>query len=192
MPGRKAPEAQRREEILQAARAVAARDGLEGLTVRKVAVEAGLSPGLVFFHFATKDVLLVALLERLQDWLLQVAEVPDQPTPAGRLVALLSGETAAAGRDAGELTLILQYWVLAARRPDLRPALLGALQRYREVLAPAAGEAAASAGLPAGQLSALATSLVLGGALQGLVDPGFDPGTSLDALAALLEGPDLS
>jgi len=40
--------------------------------------------------------------------------------------------------------------------------------------------------VPAGPLAALATSLVLGGALQGLVDPDFDPGASLDALAALL------
>lgn len=192
MPGRKAPQAQRREEILAAAREVSLQEGLEGLTVRKVAVAAGLSPGLVFFHFATKDALLVALLEQLQGWLLRVVDVSDQPTPAARLLALLRGETLAARQDAGELTLLLQYWVLAARRPDLRPALLAALQRYREVFDRAAREVAASVSLDPERVSAMATSLVLGGALQGLVDPGFDPDTSLDALAALLQVRDLS
>src|SRR4028119_548076 len=99
MPGRKIPEEQRREGILRAAFAVAAREGLAGVqaravggggggrggaerrraafavaareglagvTARAVAAEAGVSSGLVFFHFGTVDALLAALL----DWLL--------------------------------------------------------------------------------------------------------------------------
>jgi AcrR family transcriptional regulator len=71
MPGRKAPEEQRREEILRAAYRVAARERLAGLTGRAVAAEAGVSSGLVFFHFGDRDGLLVALLE----WLLEVTVV---------------------------------------------------------------------------------------------------------------------
>ncbi|HEY7461911.1 MAG TPA: TetR family transcriptional regulator, partial [Gemmatimonadota bacterium] len=65
MPGRKAPEADRKEQILNAALRTAARDGLEGLTIRNVAAEAELSSGLVLFHFNTKDALLTAALDVL-------------------------------------------------------------------------------------------------------------------------------
>ncbi len=42
MPGKKASEESRREQIVQAAFRVAMRDGLEQLTIRQVAAEAGL------------------------------------------------------------------------------------------------------------------------------------------------------
>ena len=71
MPGRKAPETERRAQIMRAAFEVAARDGLEGLTVRKVATRARLSSGLVLFHFSTKEQLIVALL----DWVLATTTV---------------------------------------------------------------------------------------------------------------------
>ena len=58
MPGRKVPEEQRRLEILKAAYRVAARDRLTGLTAQAVAAEAGVSKGLVFFHFGNRDALL--------------------------------------------------------------------------------------------------------------------------------------
>src|SRR6478672_6551632 len=95
MPGTKAPEAARREQILRAAYGVAAREGLDGTTVLGVAAEAGLSPGLVMFHFKTKRQLLLALL----DWLLATttvlhvgADIAPLAAPLDRLVALLRQE----------------------------------------------------------------------------------------------------
>jgi AcrR family transcriptional regulator len=65
MPGQKAAEADRQEQILAAAMDVATRHGLEGLTIRRVASEAGLSHGLVRFRFKSKAELLATLLDRL-------------------------------------------------------------------------------------------------------------------------------
>ena len=65
MPGPKVPEDQRREEVLAAAYRVATRDRLGGLTTRAVAKEAGVSNGLVFFHFVSREGLVLALLDRL-------------------------------------------------------------------------------------------------------------------------------
>ena len=102
MPGTKAPESTRREQILRAAYEVAAREGLDGTTVLQVAAEAGLSPGLVLFHFKTKRQLLLALL----DWLLATTtvlhvgeDVARLPSPHDRLVAL-RGEPHAQRADA--------------------------------------------------------------------------------------------
>lgn len=59
--------ARRRPAILDAAMAVIARHGLSGTTIERVATVAGMSPGTVVFHFATKDALLSATLAALAD-----------------------------------------------------------------------------------------------------------------------------
>lgn len=52
-----------KDRILSAARAVLEREGIDGLTVRKVARQAGLSPMALYRHFADKDALFDALME---------------------------------------------------------------------------------------------------------------------------------
>ena len=51
-----------RERIFDAARALFAQEGPEGLSVRAVAREAGLSPMAMYRHFADKDALIDALM----------------------------------------------------------------------------------------------------------------------------------
>jgi AcrR family transcriptional regulator len=51
-----------RDRIFTAAKAVLEREGLPGLTIRKVAHHAGLSPMAMYRHFADKDALLNELL----------------------------------------------------------------------------------------------------------------------------------
>lgn len=51
--------------VLDAVVRVLVRDGLDGLSVRRVAAEAGVSIGAVQYHFATKDALLVAAADHV-------------------------------------------------------------------------------------------------------------------------------
>ncbi len=51
--------------ILEAVVRVLVRDGLDGLSVRRVAAEAGVSIGAVQHHFPTKDALLVAAADHV-------------------------------------------------------------------------------------------------------------------------------
>jgi AcrR family transcriptional regulator len=51
-----------RDRIVAAARAVLEKEGIPGLTVRKIAANAGLSPMAMYRHFADKDALLDALM----------------------------------------------------------------------------------------------------------------------------------
>ncbi|MGH9135934.1 MAG: TetR/AcrR family transcriptional regulator, partial [Acidimicrobiales bacterium] len=53
-----------RERLLDAAREVVARDGLEGLTLRAIARHAGVSHGAPLRHFASLSSLLAALSAR--------------------------------------------------------------------------------------------------------------------------------
>ena len=50
-----------REDIVAAARAVLAREGLAGFTVKAVAKRAGVTEPAIFHHFATKDALAGAI-----------------------------------------------------------------------------------------------------------------------------------
>ena len=52
-----------RDHILSAAKAVLQREGIDGLTIRKVAHRAKLSPMALYRHFADKEALLNALME---------------------------------------------------------------------------------------------------------------------------------
>jgi TetR/AcrR family transcriptional regulator len=62
-PTRK-PTAERKEEILDAAARVLARDGVASLTMATLAQEVGVTTGALFRHFDTRDAILVALAER--------------------------------------------------------------------------------------------------------------------------------
>lgn len=48
-----------RTALLDAAVRVVARDGLDGVSYRSVADEAGTTPGLVFYHFGSREALIV-------------------------------------------------------------------------------------------------------------------------------------
>jgi AcrR family transcriptional regulator len=52
-----------KDRILSAAKIVLEREGIAGLTVRKVAQQAELSPMALYRHFADKDALLDALMQ---------------------------------------------------------------------------------------------------------------------------------
>lgn len=63
--GRPSNTEERRAQIVDGLLAVMAREGFERATIALVAKEAGLSPGLVHYHFENKHEILLALVQRL-------------------------------------------------------------------------------------------------------------------------------
>jgi TetR/AcrR family transcriptional regulator len=88
---RDAVRAFKRAAILQAARAVFARDGLDGATLRGIAAEAGIAVGTVYLHYPAKealyaDMLAGSLADLLKSLREAVAKVPaDDQLMAGAL-----------------------------------------------------------------------------------------------------------
>ncbi len=196
MPGTKEPEESRRAQIIQAAYEVAARRGLSGLTVRLVATTAGLSPGLVLFHFKAKEHLLVALL----DWLLGTttvlrltADVAGIGSPIERLLALLEREMDRLSSEPRRIRLFFEYWILGIRHPGVRRKMRAELARYRAAFRPIAAEVLAAdadrfAGVTPAGLAAVAVSFIKGCAVQSMIDPDqFDIAEYLRAAHALLD-----
>ena len=183
MTGRKASEAERREQIVSAAYAVAQHAGISGLTLRAVAARAHLSHGLVLFHFKRKDNLVRAVLHRViaSTMVLQMRdEIEAIPSAADRLHGLLRCEVERLAREPRQMRLFLEYLALGARDRGIRRIVSAAVERYREgfrTLAEEvlrAGPGAVPDVTPDG-LAAVAMSVINGGAAQAMLDPrGFD------------------
>lgn len=139
MPGKKASEEVRREQIVQAAFRVATHEGLAQLTMRLVAAEAGLSNGLVFFHFKSKEALLLALLDWLLVSLFETWQVSENLSPAERLFAWLQFDFQDLSQDEQgreRLRLFLSYWPLATHDPVIDERIQDALEHSRQTLLP--------------------------------------------------------
>lgn len=195
MPGRKVPEEQRRLEILKAAYRVAGRERLTGLTAQAVAAEAGVSKGLVFFHFGNRDGLLVALLT----WLLDITLVgPDMTellagrTPGERLMSALRRDVEALPRQRERVELFFDFWVMGTRHPEVQRAIRAALDRYRDAYRPLAqavvdAEPARYGGAGAEGLAGVVAGFIEGCAIQAVMDPErFNVESYMRTLAALV------
>lgn len=194
MPGSKAPEAVRREQILEAAYDVASRTGLQDTTIQEVAAEAGVSSGLVLFYFKSKRELLHALL----DWLLASSsgEPRDREScsglaPAQQLFALLRREMDRLAGDRRRTRVMFDFSTAGVRDARIRAKLRIELRRLREELSPLseallAEDPARFAGVTAESLVALTASFIKGCAVQSLVEPDrFDAPALLRAAESL-------
>jgi AcrR family transcriptional regulator len=195
MPGQKATEATRREQILKAAFEVALRRGIDGLTVRAVAARAGLSHGLVLFHFKRKDQLGLALLDRVLATTVAL-RIPDDigaiPNPRERLQALFRHEMHRLSEEPRRIRLLLEYWARGAHNATIRGKISAGLDLYRGAFRNFAEEALGTepgrfaAGMPAG-VAAVAVSLIIGYPVQAMIDPDlFDVGEYLAAVQGIL------
>ena len=199
MPGRKASERERRESILRAAFVVAARERLTGVTARAAAAKAGVSSGLVFFHFESVDGLLVDLLDWLLERTIVAGELADgvfgDLPPASRMMAVVRRDVERLPRTRDRVELFFDYWVLGTRHPIVQRKIRAALDRYRDSFRPLAAAMVAAdperyAGTTAEGLAAVAASFVEGCALQVVMDPtAFDTERSMATLAALVHAP---
>jgi AcrR family transcriptional regulator len=189
MPGQKAPKGERREQILKAAMKLAISRRLAAITIRDVAKEAGLSSGLVLFHFKSRDGLVRALL----DWLLHQNSVLQPDTRRGQhddsLSQLVRNESLRLVRDRNRTELFFDYWIAGTKRPALRREMRTALRRYRQHFHRLAVKGAKNVrgrpGIDASGIAAAAVSFIHGCALQAVIDPkGFD----VEAALAIIDG----
>ncbi len=195
MPGQKASEDARRKQIMRAAFDVASRKGLAGLTVRLVAAKAGLSTGLVLFHYKTKEQLIIALL----DYMLETTtvlhltdDIARITSPLDRLLALLVREMNRLSSEPRRIRLFFDFWAKGFTHPLIRKKTRAELDRYREAFRPMAEEVVAAeperfAHVSAEGLAAVAVGFIKGCAVQSMIDPkNFDIDEFLAAAQGLI------
>ena len=157
-----------RGRILAAASRVFARHGYNGASLDHVAAEAGLTKGAVYWHFASKGDLFLALLEesvRQQDRNLppMVARVGG----AGDLAAVLA-ELFAACREERDWPRLLVEFSASGRDPRVRERLRELVRTSQEVGRDVARQAQNEGRLAPG-LDPDAVALLFGALSRGLV-----------------------
>lgn len=170
--------AQTRQDLLDAAKILFARQGFEGSSVEQIAEAAGYTRGAFYSNFETKEVLLIALIERcFDDDLAGIALLQ------GDLAAVSAGFQQAAhleeSRHREAHLLKMEFWMCALRSPAVRTAYAAQHARLRSAIGTLieAQYAASHRPLPAPaeELAAVTVALRNGLDSQKLISPDAVP-----------------
>ncbi|QTH45162.1 TetR/AcrR family transcriptional regulator [Cohnella sp. LGH] len=120
-----------RTKIMESARRVFARHGFNGASLDLVAHDAGMTKGAVYWHFASKNDLFLALCESSLNRLLsglpkQAQEVVSSVNPIESFRRILEAEFKACEEDKGERPALFFEFVSGAREPRIRDKLADA------------------------------------------------------------------
>jgi TetR/AcrR family transcriptional repressor of bet genes len=160
--------AARRTQIVQALQTVMAKAGYEKATIQAIAAAAGLAPGLLHYHFKSKQEILVVLVATLaghaQQRFMQLAG--SDPDPVARLRAYIDARLALGPGAAPDIVIA---WVMiateAVRQPEVRDAFQRAVSAELDLLASllaACLHAQGRADAPARQLAAGVLAMIEG------------------------------
>jgi AcrR family transcriptional regulator len=109
-----------REDLLDAARVLFARQGFHGASVDQVAEAAGFTKGAVYSNFSSKEELFLALLERQLDRsVAQLEGLLERHAPDERASALVDGVGDLPVLDHEWFLLEAEFLLYAARNPDV-------------------------------------------------------------------------
>ncbi len=150
-PKRKMSRETRRQQLIEATIETLALRGYASTTLTEVARTAGLSHGLVNFHFSTKDKLLAETLlylaeEYRANWEAYLAAAP--PEPAAQLDALLRADLDPAICAPSRLSAWLAFWGEAQGRPLYQERASANDERYIARLEEICGRLMAEGGYP--------------------------------------------
>ncbi|QDQ27913.1 TetR/AcrR family transcriptional regulator [Chitinimonas arctica] len=128
----------RRAEIVQALQSVMATQGYEKATIQAIAKAAGLAPGLLHYHFKSKQEILVSLVTTLADFGQRRFEqiVGSADDPMQRLSAYLEARLELGEGAAPE---VVAAWVMigaeAVRQAEVREVYQRAIANELDLLA---------------------------------------------------------
>jgi AcrR family transcriptional regulator len=114
--------AQTRAELMDSARRLFLRRGFHAASLELVAEEAGFTIGAVYSRFGSKADLFLAILdERIDQLVVEVAEVAADAQPVAAHAELLAGRRMALlEREREWFPLVVEFWSHAARDERLR------------------------------------------------------------------------
>ncbi len=129
--------ARTREALVDAARAVFARKGFEGASLDEIAETAGYTRGAIYKHFESKEDLLLAVFDKMNEHALErfsqrFETDQSRPTDPSMIVATWKEEIAA---DADVRALDLEFQLYVLRHPEVRQRSVEHRRRHRDVVA---------------------------------------------------------
>jgi len=171
-----------RERLIAAAFRVVAREGLEAASVKAIAADAGLTPGLLHYHFPTKAALLEAVLRAALANYLEVSRRRREATaPDDQIASYFRWARASLAVERDFFKVRLAFAAAALTNPELAAVL-------RDLNAAAAGETALMLAAARSETTPTARDREIGGLLKALTDGVMlswlsDPDFPIDAAA---------
>jgi len=148
---RAAPEA-RRAELIDATLRCLRKFGHEGVSVRHISAEAGVSMGLINHHFPGSASLIAAAYDFLATSMLESTRLSAEAisgTPRERLHQFFRASFAPDIVDPGVFRIWLVFWSMVAHSDEMRAVHDRTNARTREALESLLGELATRPGVPA-------------------------------------------
>ena len=169
-----------RERILSAARVVLRRDGAAQLSTRSVAAEAGIHLSLIHYHFDSREGLLLAVLERINQELLD-RQLTLYAREDVSLADKWRGATAYYREDlkSGYVRSLMELAGQGFANPRLAAAVRNLMKGWRDLLTDVASEALPRLGLREIDPAVVASAIVsywYGMELQHLLEVPEDEG----------------
>jgi AcrR family transcriptional regulator len=146
---RKTKTTNRRDDILKAAARLFCHKGYEATTVRDLAEAVDIQSGSLFFHFETKEDILLAVLEAglLRAASLLEGRLAAASTPREKLAAIFHGHLQATlGEERDAFTVVLREW--RALSPRSRKKIVALRDEYENHIARTLDELSESGLIP--------------------------------------------
>ena len=183
-----------RQKLLEATMEIIAAEGLDGVTMAKVAERTGLSRGICNYHFDTKEQLMleafrVLYREYQEAWQGALADVTISPErKLARLVETLLNPPIA---DLKKLAVWLAFWGVTPHRHTYLELCTESDREYEEavesLLCQLAPDTAEVNGMKMRAIAVALTSMIDGAHLQFLIAPGrISAGEAINACLAYL------
>ena len=161
-----------RRQVLEAALQVIDKEGVDAVTHRRVGQEAGLSHGVVGYHFPTRDALIHKAFEThlgsFQDYGAKIGWAPTKNMTRAQVVDVLARVVKEEIMERSSLRLDLELALYGARNPEFADLLTGWVQEGVDRLA---GDLKYSGYKQSDVLARALTDLVRGFLLDCLSDP---------------------
>jgi len=175
-----------RAKLIEAAYSVLATQGYEATSIKAVAQAAGVAPGLIHYYFASKEDLLLAVVEdAAARYAEEMRTLRASLAPEQALDAAIAARKGRVEREPDRERLRIELFALGVRHPALRPAVARVLATGRDGIVQLL---AAEGNAPDGDADAAVFLAMLDGvALQRLLDPTFDLDAAYRAIARLAQ-----
>lgn len=188
---------ERRQQIVQGLLRVMAERGYERASIAEIARAAGLTPGLVHYHFTEKQEVLLTLVEQLAGGVRERVKqrlARAKGGARGQVDAFLEAFLATGeGADPAAVSAWVTISAEAVRQPEVRAAyervVRADLEQLEALVAEVTGRRKART-VAAGLFAAVQGYFVLAAAAPGLIPPGSAAATVKRMAAGLLDTAD--
>ena len=169
--------------ILEAAFTVLSRQGYANTSIKDIAEEAGVAQGLVHYHYKSKQLLVLAVLE----YVCKKVELGNSAGEAGALAAF--AQTKEMLRESRETnSLYIELIGMGLHDPVIGSGVRDFIRADRSHVEDIARQVLTernSGTYPARGIAGVVWAAILGIIVQSLVDPEFDTDEAVDTLAVM-------